>query len=279
MDSEPTVGLTRYGMTHNGESREYLVYIPVGYSEAETLPLLFAFHGNGGEPASFLSYADFRPVADRDGIVLVYPLGTLLQGEGTHWNPLLPTSEGNKSTADDFGFVDELITLLGTQLNIDETRVYATGYSNGAGLAYGLACYLSDRVTAVAPVSGSMWIEMNDNCAPSHPTSVAIFNGTNDFIRPYDGYPGYLMSVDAALGYWKTFNQVTDEPVANTFETNAGTVERSIYSGGTNGAEVALFKVVGGDHLWFDLSIEGKNLADTIWSFLSQFDRNGARTE
>ena len=186
-----TTGLTRHTIQHDGLERQYTIYIPESYVPTVRTPLLLNFHGNGGNVDAHLAASDFRSVADEAGVILVYPQGSVLDGESTHWNPLLP-SPNNKSDADDFGFVAAMLDRLATELNVDDSRVYATGYSNGAGLVYGLACYLSERITAIAPVSGAMWVEMPGNCNATHPTSIAIFNGTEDFERPFDGFDGYL---------------------------------------------------------------------------------------
>ena len=52
------------------------------------------------------------------------------------------------------GFISALIDSLTADLNIDTTRVYATGMSNGAFMTYTLGCELSDRIAAIAPVAG-----------------------------------------------------------------------------------------------------------------------------
>jgi polyhydroxybutyrate depolymerase len=149
---------------------------------------MLAFHGNMD---NFLNEADMHDLAESEGFILICPQGSVLDDESTHWNPLLP-SEGNKSDVDDFGFVEALIDAVSVNINLDATRVYATGYSNGAGFVYGLACYLSAKIAAVVPVSGLMYLEMTDNCNAVHPTSVAVFNGTADFIRPYIRIPRLL---------------------------------------------------------------------------------------
>ena len=288
VDAEPTVtemgpiypeavlGLSEYSLEHNGLTREYLLYVPQSYSVDTATPVILNFHGNGGLARYHLQLADMRELADQENVILIYPQGSLLDGEESHWNPLL-ASETNKSDVDDFGFVSLILDEVSRRLNVDATRVYATGYSNGAGLAYGLVCYLSDRITAAAPVSGSMYIEMSDNCNASHPTAIAIFNGTEDFIRPYAGYTDYLLPVDDTVEFWRTYNQIEGSPTIDRFDTNGLTVERSVYSGGNGDVSVDLYKVIGGDHVWFDINLNGEDLNQTIWRFFSRFDSNGLR--
>ena len=190
--------------------------------------------------------------------------------------PLI-SSENNKSDADDFAFIAALLDALPNQYAVDTSRVYATGYSNGAGFAYGLACYLSDRVTAVAPVSGSMYEEMARDCPATHPTSIMILNGTQDYERPYDGFPGFFLSVDQAVAFWRNYNQTSENPMETSSRQGGLTVDYAIYEGGNSGAAVHHIKVDGGGHDWFDINIDGADTNALIWSFLSQYNRDGLR--
>lgn len=269
-------GLSEQTIEQGELTREYLLYIPASYNSDIPTPIIFNFHSNGDTARVHLQISDMRELADQENVILVYPQGSQLDGEGSHWNPLL-SSENNKSNADDFGFIEMILDRLSQRINVDSNRVYATGYSNGAGFAYGLLCYLSDRITAAAPVSGSMYIEMSENCNANHPTAIAIFNGTEDYIRPYGGYPGYLLSVEDAYSFWRNYNQIDGPPSIDLFNSNNLTVERTTYSGGSANVSVVLYKVIGGDHVWFDIDIEGQDLDYLIWNFLSRYDRNGLR--
>ncbi len=59
-----------------------------------------------------------------------------------------------KQGIDDVGYARVMLDDLARQFNIDKKRVYATGISNGAMMCYRLACELSDRIAAIAPVAG-----------------------------------------------------------------------------------------------------------------------------
>ena len=145
------LGTTRLKLNHEGVLRETLVYVPESYEGTQDVPLLLNFHGYGGYAANHLLTADFRQLAEEQTFLLAYPQGSLLDGS-PHWNPS-PPSATNKSTVDDFGFIESLLDNLSVTYRIDEERVYAVGYSNGAMLAFGLACYLGERIAAVGSVS------------------------------------------------------------------------------------------------------------------------------
>ncbi len=184
---------------------------------------------------------------------------------------------------------------------IDTSRVYATGLSNGAMMASVVGCALSDRVAAIAPVSG---IILPDGCEPSHPVPVLTMHGTADQILLFNGGLGPGLTAlfgggpapDAATtttvpadldgpGYpatvhgWAALNrcedrfedkQVSDEVIRRTFDCpDDGPVEFLIIQGGGHswpGSELSrsIERLVG--PTTFDI-----NASQEIWGFLKQF--------
>ena len=59
-------------MVHDGEDREYLMYVPDSYDGTTSVPILFNFHGFGGNVDRFMEYADLRSVAETNTFILVY---------------------------------------------------------------------------------------------------------------------------------------------------------------------------------------------------------------
>jgi polyhydroxybutyrate depolymerase len=260
---------------HDGERREYIVYVPESYDGASAVPLLFNFHGFGGEASDQMSWADFRPLADEHGFIVVYPQGTELEGY-THWNSALPGGD-NKSTADDLGFVTALIDQLSASHNIDAERVYASGYSNGGFMSYALACHHSDRFAAIAPVSATMLGADNSDCVPSRPVPVISLNGTADSVVQYDGGTEGYQSVSDVLDYWVSVNNTSPVPTSESATDSGTTIERIRFDGGDNGSAVEHYKVIGGEHVWFSLRYQGADTEQLIWSFLSAHDLTGLR--
>ena len=111
---------------HNGKSRDYILYIPDSYDGASTIPLVLNFHGFGESASEFMNKTDMRTVSESNTFILVYPQGSCLNGS-SHWNAC-PTGGDNKSNADDFGFVESIISEISSQYNLDLERVYAAGY-------------------------------------------------------------------------------------------------------------------------------------------------------
>ena len=272
---EATYGLSTQSVLHDGLTREYLLYVPESYSGDDAVPVLINFHGGSMSAEGQLYLSDMRNLSESEGFILVYPEGSLLDSGDQHWNPIPPSAD-SKSDTDDFGFVAAMLDHMAEGHNLDTKRVYVTGYSNGAGMAYGLACYLSERIAAAAPVSGSMYGEMAEGCNATHPTAVAVFNGTQDTERPYEGLLPWFLAVEDAVDFWVSHNDITDAPSVETFESAGVTVERRVYAASEGGSAVMLHKVIGGGHDWFDFDIEGAGLNRTIWDFVSAHSLEGA---
>ena len=259
---------------HDEVEREYLQYVPESYDGSTAVPVMLSFHGFGGRANDQMGMSDMRDLAESENFILIYPQGTRLEGF-THWNTYLPGGE-NKSEADDFGFVDAMLDVVSADYAIDSSRVYATGFSNGADFTYTLACYLSDRVTAIAPVSGLMWYETRNDCEPTHPTAVLHIHGTRDNDRPYDGIDGYLHSVEDGLAHWAEENGITADSTMTELESGGRTVERYRYEGGDGGVSMTLYKVIRGQHDWLSIEDDGVETDRLIWDFLSAHDQDGA---
>lgn len=256
---------------HNGETRQYLSYIPASYDGSNPAPLMMNFHGFGGSASEFMNEADMRSLAESDTFILVYPQGSCLDG-AAHWNPC-PVGGDNKSTADDIGFVESMINEISAQYNVDGERMYAAGYSNGGMMAYGLAHYTSERIAAVASVSGAM---LDCTGALSHPMPVLHLHGTSDGVLPYDEN-SYYSSVQSTLDYWIQFNKTLTTPTITSDNRGGMTIEHFVYDQGEHGVAVEHYKYLDGDHVWFTSTFQGQTTAELVWKFVSKFDINGLR--
>ena len=258
-------------IVHDGIEREYILYVPNSYDGTSVVPLLLNFHGFGGSASEFINDADMRAEAEANSFILVYPQGSCLNG-ASHWNPC-PIDGDNKSTADDVGFVEAMISEISSQYTIDMERIYAAGYSNGGMMAYGLANYKSDLIAAVASVSGAM---LNCTGPTSHPMPVVHLHGTSDAVVSYNGSNDWN-SVQSTLDYWTSFNNTISTPTINVDTTGGMTIEHYVYSQGDNSVSVEHYKYIGGDHVWFNELYQGQNASNLVWSFMSKYDINGLR--
>ena len=253
-------------ITHNGLERKYIIYTPQGYDGTSKLPLLLNFHGFSGLVGEYMSYTNMTPIADSENFILVYPQGSDLDGS-SHWNAALNGGD-NKSEVDDLGFIEALINKLSSENLIDTNRVYAVGYSNGGMMSYALACYKSNLISAIGSVSGYM---LQTECTPSHSIPLIKFHGTTDY---YDG-GGVYNSVDSVLNFWVNFNNTDLDPIINNIDDNGTSIVSYKYKNGDNNVSVEHYKIIGGEHVWFNNDFNGKNTGQLIWDFLSQYDING----
>jgi len=250
IDGEQSEGETIYGsINHDDMEREYILYIPESYTGDVAVPLVLNFHGYTSTAFEQMNYGDFRPIADTEGFLVAHPQGTLFNGN-THWNVGGWTSG---STVDDVGFTDALIDHLANEYTVDLTRVYSTGMSNGGYMSFHLACRLSEKIAAIASVTGSMTPETYDDCIPLHPSPIMQIHGISDGSVPYEG-TSWSKSIDEVLQYWVDYNGCYPDPTTTALPDidpdDGSTVEYIVYDGGDNGVTVEHFKVIGGGHTW-----------------------------
>ena len=275
-------------VTVDGQSRSFLKYLPVNLDPSEQLPLMMCFHGGSGTAEEQLAIGDLRETADEDRFLLVYPqaLPDPNDGGSTNWQVVtsgdLPFTLPNPHS--DVDFVSALIDAMLDMHNVDPSRVYAMGYSNGGGFAYDLACRLNNKVTGVGAVARTMYAESYDNCVVTHPTPVVTILGTSDFISSYDGitYNGtlYYHSAEATHDLWIDQNgllpqeEVSTVPDLNPSDNTS--VELYQWRDEQNCRELAHYKVNGGDHDWpgtfGNMDIVSH---DVIWAHLKEFDMDG----
>ena len=144
--------------------------------------MLFNLHGYRRQALDFLGYSGFQSLADTDDFIVIYPQGSILPSTGQpHWNDSGWTSE---SPANDLDFISSLIDWAYAEYQIDLSRVYATGKSNGGKMSYHLACNIGYRIAGVASVGGSMTPNTYATCSPNQPTAIVHIHGRDDTVVP-----------------------------------------------------------------------------------------------
>lgn len=269
--SEDIDSISTKKIFHDRVEREYILYVPESYDGNSKLPLMLNFHGGSGTASDQLYTSDMRSLADTENFILVYP-----QGLHDVWNVSLSSDNDSKNNTDDFGFIEALINQIGSTYNIDTTRVYAAGFSNGAGISHALACVMSNKIAAIASMGGLLYKHTAENSNPE-PTAIMSIHGTADSARPYDGIDGYYLSIDKMHQYWIDRNKTDNLPTINTFDSNGQTVEYHLYENGTSNTSIEHYKVKDGEHWWLDIEYQGSNTNRLIWNFVSKYDINGLR--
>ena len=248
-------------LTVNGITREYIIYVPENYNVTTAFPLLLSFHGLTSNMEFNYSYTSFDELAELENFIVVHP-----NGISNTW-----TVSANDDT--DIDFIVSLLNQLEEDYNIESNRIYSTGMSMGGFFSFSLACRLSDRIAAVASVTGSMYQPAINNCSPVKPMPILQIHGTEDVIVQYS-------SVAGLLDFWTSHNNTDALPIiSNIPDSDTGdgsTVERYEYLNGDNDVEVQHLKITGGGHEW--PGFQGNmdiNASEEVWSFVKAFDLNG----
>ena len=218
---------------HNDIERSYILYIPQSYNDQEAVPLVINLHGYTSNAGEQMIYSNFFALADTENFLLVHPMGTVNEFGEPFWNSF------GLNGVDDIGFISSLIDYLDSEYTINLDKVYSMGMSNGGFMSYTLACELSDKIAAIASVTGSMFNSQNLLCNCNHPMPVMQIHGTLDFVVPYEGNTE-IESIDEVISYWTSFNQCDVVPIFNNV-ADINTIdlcqaEHYVYENGTNGS-------------------------------------------
>lgn len=268
--------------TPDGRVRTYRLYVPTAAADAR-LPLLIAMHGGLGWGAQFATNSGFDGLAEANRFIVVYPDGTNNRPGDTKlltWNGGLCCRPAADQQVDDVGFLRALIKRLEAEQPVDPSRVLAAGHSNGAILAYRLACELSDQILAIGVQSGVIGVP----CHPSQPVSVFHLHGLADSNIPIDGGRGSGPSAvefpsprEAASGF-AAFDGCQFGPIEQSDASDADVLSR-LWSQCAGGSTVRFVTVAGASHAWMGHSTSAQNLVGppymaldasrAIWSFLA----------
>jgi polyhydroxybutyrate depolymerase len=165
----------------DGQVRTYRVFAPTTLESGSRPPLVLVLGGVGNSAENMVSATEFDRAASMHDFVVAYPEGLDLT-----WNAGFCCASGTSSGADDVDFLSRLIDELVVDYGIDPDRVYATGVSAGAMMAYRLACEQPGRIAGVGKVAGAMVL---DECQPDRGVPVMEIHGTADPLVPYEGGP------------------------------------------------------------------------------------------
>ncbi len=289
--AETATGSIRWG----GLERSYRIHVPSSHGKTGRSPLVIALHGGGGtgERMERLTLGGLNRLADRDGFVVVYP-----DGIEKHWNDGREKVRyrAHREKIDDVGFISALIDALGGRWNIDRTRVYVTGISNGAMMSNRLACELAGKIAAIAPVAGNMPLDLAPRCTPARPVPVLMISGTKDRMMPWEGGEarfgrlefGRVLSVMETIGFWAAHNGCTPTPAVpwepDKDSHDGARVRKVVHGECRDETEVVLYAIEDGGHTWpggsqyLPEAIVGTTARDldaneVVWEFFRRFGR------
>jgi polyhydroxybutyrate depolymerase len=268
----------------NGQTRTYMVHLPVGYNNSISYPLVLAFHGgqNGATQSQLgwqaIAYmSNLSQKSDAEGFIVVYPEGLVINGNRT-WNAGACCPPAMNQNVDDVGFVNALIDRLQQDYPINPNKIYAAGSSNGAMLCFRLACELSERFAAIGTVSAT---QMFQPCNPTRKMPIINIHSYVDTAVLYNGGLGAgpsgvnFTSQDFTMDLWKSLN-------------NCSTVTTVVNGNGTNfdfikitncacNVEFHQYNTTDGGHSWPGGNPNNNpvsyqiNATDLIWSFFQNY--------
>jgi len=247
-------------LTHQGRVRTYRILRPKAWSKEKRVHLVLALHGGGGTAQQLdrSTNGQLGREADKRGWIVVCP-----QGVAKGWNdgrPLTSRRDRRRKGVDDVAFLGALIDEMHKTWNIDRSRVYATGISNGGFMSFRLGLELSSKIAAIAPVTANL-AKVHDGKKPTHPVGLLVINGTADPLVPYEGghvqvfgrKRGAIHSTDESVNRWAAFNgcgKVSKAVALADAAPKDGTrAYRSTWSG-CGAFSVVLIRIQGGGHAW-----------------------------
>jgi len=280
-----------------GNARQYAVHVPTGYDKNTPIPALFCLHGLGQTASLFCldTGVAWPDKGDQENFVVIMPNGYM-----NSWNGGTCCGGAAQAGLDDVSLMRAIFAEVGTHVNIDLGRVYATGLSNGAFLSYRLACEASDLFVAVAPSAGAIGTAAISSgiaefttglttdltsCTPTDKISVLDIHGTADPLIPYATQAPSLAVIQASNGCSTTTAPATVVPSGGDTTCVSFTGCPTCPNVNVTGCSIA-----DGGHCWFGSSdcgtgagslgtaIVGNNSnfmqnTNAIWSFFSQLSR------
>ena len=150
--------------------RSYHIRLPDNWDGETVLPVLLHFHGWGRQGDLIVNHQRISGHTRRRGVLLIAP-----NGQGRTWDFWDADSR-------DVPFAAAVIEDVAKRLPIDRSRLYVSGYSYGAAMAWRYGCQNGDGVAALLAISGT--ISQTEDC-PQGPREVRQVYGFADTVMPF----------------------------------------------------------------------------------------------
>jgi polyhydroxybutyrate depolymerase len=256
-------------------ARTYRLFVPTSWRPDKAMPLVLVFHGLDSSSLQIAQYSGFDVLAQKHGFIVAYPDAL---GRPASWN-----AAASPSQPDDIGFVRALLDDLLATTGADETRIYVTGHSNGAFMAFRAACDLGERIAAAAPVAGAVGARMGSTYQklpqPRCGVPILMIHGKQDRLVPYDGGSNgvlEVLSVAESTAFWVKTNGCSSK--CQRQEVSQGAVVVETYAGDAEHPPVQLITLLKCGHEWPSPRV-GLDATSTIWNFFASHRRAGAASQ
>jgi len=151
-----------------GDTRQAIVYAPAAASPGGEAPLVLSFHGHGDNMQNF-QHTNLHHAWPQ--AIVVYFQGLPSRDGLAGWQ-----TEKGQDDDRDLKLVDVALASLREQFRVDTTRVYSTGFSNGANFTYLLWAERPAVFAAFAPVAA----RLRPSVRPTFPKPLFHVAGTGD---------------------------------------------------------------------------------------------------
>lgn len=177
----------------DGLRRRYVMYRPDKVVlSGELAPAVIMLDGRGGTPWTAMKTTRLNQKADEEGFVVIYPEATRIDPDGPlhfltnpqMWNAGVGFSDAERPPVNDLRFLEKVLKDLPDRARVDASRIYMTGFSNGAAMTYRFALNHPDILAAIAPVCGHLSLR-DEKIA--EPVPMISFFGKRDPLSPFDG--------------------------------------------------------------------------------------------
>ena len=235
---------TRKTITSEGQKREYLQYAPSDLGSKR--PLIISCHGmNQSAQYQWDALKDAKTLADKEKFVIVLP-----EGINNGWD-----ISGDR----DINLIKDLIAQMKKDFDIDENRVYLSGFSMGGMLTYHAMNKIPDVIAAFAPISGyPMW---GFTYTGKRAIPVIHHHGTGDDVCVYS-------NVQRNIDELVKKNKCSSTPTITQNYGGYSHITRKEWGGGTDGVKVVLMELANKGH-W--ISNDGLFTLDEIWKFCKNY--------
>ena len=244
-----------YYLTAGGLKRSYEVIAPVS-GLPKSAPVIVMLSGYGATASSEITRDQLVPYASSDQAEIVYPVAVQQS-----WNAVDCCGYAQAHNVGDLAFMKALVPAVDPG---HARPVYVVGYSNGARLAYLVACTDPGLFDAYAAVKGGP----SPSCMPAKPVTIAQLASLDD---PESAYkPGAETSKDPiAVTTLVARLRGTDQCTAKPVMTQSGSVTVDTWSGCADGTRLAFATWTGGVHSFPRPPASVPAAAQVIWSFFT----------
>jgi polyhydroxybutyrate depolymerase len=231
-----------------GGERPAEVLVPSGYDPEVAYPLVMVLHGYGAAGRLQAGFLRLVERVEADGLIMVMPDGTVDATGKRHWQGRSCCGEGG-APVDDTAYLVGLVEEASARWNVDATRVFAIGHSNGGFMAFDLACLAADTFTGIVSLAGSAGRE-GLPCPGAGRVAVLDVHGTEDDTVLFAGAPWHLGAV-ASAELWSERNgcgPAVDEAPLDLLPALPG-AETTVRTWSGCEAPVGLWTLVGEGHV------------------------------